>query len=65
MRNHTDPNALLDDLDPESLQARLDDLRRQLNALRILLRAARARRKLRGIQEVNKTSPTISESGET
>lgn len=57
MINSTDPAALLDELDPEALQARLDDLIRQQGALRILLRVARARRRNHGKAEPSATPP--------
>lgn len=39
----TDPVELVDTLDADAIAARLDDLDRQSSALRVLLRAARAR----------------------
>jgi hypothetical protein len=38
-----DPVALLESLDPEAIAARLDELEREAQALRVLLRSARAR----------------------
>jgi len=60
MSHHTDPDALLDELDPDALQARLDDLHRQLDALHILLRAARVRRRKRGKPAAHTTPPKTS-----
>jgi hypothetical protein len=40
-----DPLNLVDHLDQEVIQARLDELARQRDALKVLLRAARARGK--------------------
>jgi hypothetical protein len=57
MIENTDPADLLDELDPEAIQARLDDLHRQLGALRILLRAARACRRNRGKRKAPATPP--------
>jgi hypothetical protein len=39
-----DPVALVDALDPDAIAARLDEIDRESKALRVLLRAARARR---------------------
>jgi hypothetical protein len=43
---HSPPNfaALLDSLDPEAIRQRLCDLERESQAMRVLLRAARARK---------------------
>jgi hypothetical protein len=41
----TDPIAFVDELDPDVIRERLDDLDRQSRALRVLLRAALARRR--------------------
>ncbi len=40
---NTDPIALVDQLDPEAIEAKLAELARQRDALRVLLKAARAR----------------------
>jgi hypothetical protein len=40
----TSPIELIDQLDPDAIQARLAELRNQANALRVLLRAALRRR---------------------
>jgi hypothetical protein len=42
-----DLTTLVDDLDPDAIQAKLEDLGRQAKALRVLLRAARARSRAR------------------
>ncbi len=42
-----DPLNLVDHLDPEVIEAQLDELARRREALKVLLRAARARDKLR------------------
>jgi hypothetical protein len=42
-----DPSALIESLDPELIVAQLQDLDRQGRALRLLLRAARARHRQR------------------
>jgi hypothetical protein len=42
-----DPVTLVDQLDPEVIEAQLVELARQRDALRVLLRAARARDKRR------------------
>jgi hypothetical protein len=39
--------AIVNTLDPDAIQDRLDDLDRQSKALRVLLRAARARERVR------------------
>jgi hypothetical protein len=39
----TDPTAVVETLDPAAILARLEDLDREARALRVLLRAARAR----------------------
>jgi hypothetical protein len=44
----SDPCALIDTLDPEQITDRLADLDREARALRVLLRAARTRRRNRG-----------------
>jgi hypothetical protein len=41
---NADPVQLVDQLDPEQIAARIEELDRQCEALRVLLRAARARR---------------------
>jgi hypothetical protein len=51
-----EPVALLRSLDPERIQARLDDLDRETRALRVLLRSARAR------QRRNDTAPQAGEA---
>jgi hypothetical protein len=56
MIDTTNPIAILNELDPEAIQARIDDLGRQQDALRILLRAARARRKTLGKQTTSDES---------
>ena len=43
----TDPAAIVDALDPEAIRAQLADLDRRADALRVLLRAALARRRPR------------------
>ena len=53
MSDKPNPIAILDELDPEAIQARIDDLDRQQAALRILLRAARARRKNQAKQKAH------------
>lgn len=40
-----DPTQLVNDLDPEAIARQLDDLERTESALRVLLRAARARQR--------------------
>ena len=40
-----DPVSLIDTLDPDAIAARLEELVREQDALRVLLRAARARRR--------------------
>jgi hypothetical protein len=42
---HADPLTLIDQLDPEVIEAQLAELGRQRDALRVLLKAARARDK--------------------
>jgi hypothetical protein len=59
MTDHATLFALLDDLEPETIQACLDDLDRQQRALRILLRATRARRRSPGKQKPH-TLPTTT-----
>jgi hypothetical protein len=44
---HTDPITLVDELDPDVIRARLTELDRQTQALRVLLRAALARQRCR------------------
>jgi hypothetical protein len=41
--NSTNPVALLESLDADAIAARLDELEREAQALRVLLRSARAR----------------------
>jgi hypothetical protein len=49
--SHDDPVRLIDTLDAAALERRISDLHRQEAALRVLLRAARARER-RQAQEV-------------
>jgi hypothetical protein len=44
---HEDPLTLIDRLDPEEIEAQLVELARRRDALRVLLKAARAREKCR------------------
>jgi hypothetical protein len=44
----TDPAKLLDNLDANAIQKRLDDMEREERALRVLLRSARARQRKGG-----------------
>jgi hypothetical protein len=41
----TDPAQLLDTLDADAIQERLDEIARESRALRVLLRSARARQR--------------------
>jgi hypothetical protein len=54
----TDPTALVESLDAEAIRARLADLDRQARALRVLLRAARARQRDRGPTDNSTGGPT-------
>jgi hypothetical protein len=53
-----DPTALVDALDAEAIRARLTDLDREARALRVLLRAARARQRDRGPTDTHTGGPT-------
>jgi hypothetical protein len=43
MRPATDPTVLVNNLDADAIEARLEELEAQAKALRVLLRSARAR----------------------
>jgi hypothetical protein len=57
------PIDLIDKLDPDAIREKLADLERQATALRILLRAALARRQ--GIQRRRPAQPATAEETST
>jgi len=61
MNHDTDPIAILEQLDPEDLRTRLDQLDRQRSAILVLLRAARARQRKLSRREHQQSAKMVSD----